>query len=264
MCKKAVVIGLLAIGALYVCKKTPVGSYISTWWNRNCPSGEMVSRDFQLDRVETLLAKLEENRKSRLQPIAEKQEEVEHLKQQVQADQAKLNARRDRLRELIQAVEAESPSIQFEGATLTLAEAKTRLERENGAVELLRLREEELAAKEKSLQKDLADLDRIATRAQQHKTRLAQLRNQERKLQTRDTATPGSVPADLAEIDRDIQQTLDRAAKGQRVAGHVADLDARTGSQAVSGSPSGPARGHGALKDAVGLPTAQPKVVSGN
>jgi len=170
MCKKAVVIGLLAIGALYVCKKTPVGSYISTWWNRNCPSGEMVSRDFQLDRVETLLAKLEENRKSRLQPIAEKQEEVEHLKQQVQADQAKLNARRDRLRELIQAVEAESPSIQFEGATLTLAEAKTRLERENGAVELLRLREEELAAKEKSLQKDLADLDRIATRAQQHKT----------------------------------------------------------------------------------------------
>jgi len=48
--KKAVVIGLLALGALFVYKKTPVGSYLCSWWNRNAPTVS-VPRDYEIDRA---------------------------------------------------------------------------------------------------------------------------------------------------------------------------------------------------------------------
>src|SRR5271166_5960395 len=116
--KKAVILGLLAVGAVYVCKNTRFGreawSYVSTCWNRSAPSmSKLVSRDFEIDRVENEIKKLEGDKRSLLAPVAEKQAIVNRLQREVKAGQDILKDRRESLRGLTAQVEAGTESVTF-------------------------------------------------------------------------------------------------------------------------------------------------------
>jgi len=259
MCKKALVIGLLAVGALYVYKRTPVGSYVCTWWNRNCPSAEVVSRDFQLDRVRNEIDKLDEEVRALLDPIADKQERADRLEQEIKTTRTRLAERRDGLRELMQGVEAGTQTISYEGKELTLTAARARLERENAALQLLKSREEELRQLQTVLQGDLAQLDRIAGLKQQLKARLAKLSVQEQTLQTKQNVTPAGLNQNRV---RDIQRTLDRIEQAQKKEVRRIELESRYDLRPNAGTATAPAANLNELKAFVGPPAPQTSLSS--
>ncbi|HYT90543.1 MAG TPA: hypothetical protein VEL76_17685 [Gemmataceae bacterium] len=260
MCKKVVVIGLLAVGALYAYKKTDLGIYLRSWCNRNCPNLELSSRTDKIEDVKREIDGLDEKLRGLLGPIADKQERAEQLEKEINTARAKFEQRRDSLRELIQGVEAGSESILFEGKQLTLAAAKARRAREEAAVRQLKAHEEELAALQKILRADLEQLDNIALLKQQLRTHIAKLEAQEQTLQVKQAPAPAGVNQDWV---RNIQRKLDRIEQAQKKEGRKLALEERYLQPASETSTAQPGD-RSLLKDLVGPQPAQPKVAGGN
>src|SRR5436309_2142768 len=123
--KKAAVIGLLAVGAVWVCKNTPFGrevcSYVRTCWNRSVPStDQLVSRDFEIDRVETDIKDLKTERDSLLRPIASKQAHINRQKRDLDAARTSFNARRENLCALLQEVKTATAAVAFNGQKMSV------------------------------------------------------------------------------------------------------------------------------------------------
>jgi len=263
--KKAVVIALLAIGALYVYKKTPVGSYLCTWWNRNCPTASrLVPRDFEIERIGNEIQKLDTDIRGLLVPIAEKQALVNRLEREVKTARANLTERRDSLLALTKEVEAGGEQIAFDGGQLSLADAKARLDRDFRACKRadshLKSREKLLAAQQKMLQAAKDQLGNIAQLKEQFETRLADLQAHEQDLMLQQAATPTGISQ--TQID-DIRRTLDRIQQAQEVEGIRLNLEKQFAPRAGS-APSTPQADLTEIRTFLGVRPAQPKVASGN
>lgn len=264
MCKKAVIIGLLAIGALYVYKKTPVGSYLCTWWNRNTPTvAKLVPRDFEIDRMRNEIQKLDGDIRSLLGPIAEKQALVNRLESEVKTARTNLKDRREGLLALTKEVEAGTDQIAFDGAQLSLAEAKARLDRDFRAAKRadshLKSREKLLAAQQKMLQAAKDQLGNIAQLKEQFLVRLTELEAREQDLQLEQAATPTGI--NQAQID-DIRRTLDRIQQAQEVEGIRIGLEKHYAPRA--GNRPAPQADLTEIRSFLGVQPAQSKVASGN
>jgi len=268
--KKAVVLGLLAVGAVYVCKNTRVGreawSYVSTCWNRNTPAmGKLVSRDFEIDRVENEIKRLEGDKRSLLSPVAEKQAIVNRLQREVGAAKQMLTDRRAGLQALTTQVEAGNEAVTFNGQELSLPEARVRLSRDFSLVKRL---DAQLKTKQKLLnaQQQVVDLakkqlDRLADQIDELQLRLTQVRAAEQQIQLEQAATPQG--ADENQIS-EIRAALDRIQQGQEEETIRLNLEREYNARGAGRSGTVPAADLNEIKAFLGGRSAPSKVAAGN
>jgi chromosome segregation ATPase len=220
----------------------------------------LVSRDFEIDRVKNEIQKLDADIRSLLGPVAEKQAMVNRLEREVKTAQDNLKERRESLLALTKDIEAGIEPITFDGAQLTLAQAKARLDRDFRACKRadghLKSRQKLLGAQQKTLQVARDQLGTVAQLKDQFVVHLAELEAREADLQLEQAATPSGI--NQAQID-DIRRTLDRIQHAQDVAGIQIGLEKqyapRPGSAPVDLTE---------VRSFLGVRPAQPKVVSGN
>jgi len=193
---------LIALGAVWVCKNTSLGreawSYLRTCWHRNAPSTEqLVSRDFEIDRVETEIKDLKTERDSLLRPIAAKQAHVNRLKREIETAESNFNARKSNLCAVLQEVKAGTEPVAFNGQKLSLKAAKTFLAREDAMMKRLgkqlTTKKELVLAQQRDVDTAKQELDNLEDQIDELNLALTKLRLTEQQIQVQQAATPQGV-----------------------------------------------------------------------
>jgi hypothetical protein len=230
--KKFLVIGLLVVGGLWVCKKTHLCSYASTLWNkgRQAVKGE-IPRQFELDRIQNEIDKLDNDVRVMLGPIAEKQAALNRMQRDIEAKRVTHKDLRSAVLDLTQKVEA-GGQVSWDGDTLSPREARARLARlfaRFKAVDKnLKIREQVLTAQKRAIQLAKEQLSKIAEQKSLFEARLAQLRANEEHLNLESIATP--LRFDEGRV-ADIKNTLDAVEQGQEVEREKRTLETQYGSR---------------------------------
>jgi len=227
--KKIVVLSLVALGGLYLLKKTNAGSYICTaWGNGRTALQRQVPRSFELDRVRNEIAKLDADIVAMLDPIAEKKWAVQQLERQVKAAQDGLTTRRTALAALAQKVEAGEQRVSFDNEQLSLNEAKARLANDFARLKaddgLLKSRRALLDAQKKTLQTAEAKLSQMRRQQAEFAQRLATLEAAEEDLTLKAITTP--LRLDQSRV-AEIKNTLDNVQKSQEIEAIKRSLEER-------------------------------------
>jgi hypothetical protein len=264
MCKKAVVFGFLALGALLVYKKTPVGSYINTLVsNGQRTVKKMVPRQFEIDRVENEIEKLEGEVKALLGPIAEKQALADRLEREITTARANLKDRRERLLALTQKVESGSRSINLEGEEVPLGEAKARLAHDFGIFKRhdahLKHQEKLLAAQRQNIRLSKEQLDKLSELQLDLRVHLEKVKAAEETLKVEEYQTPARFDRSLVANAKAILNAVEQAQEVERNRRLLeAEYLTRGATRGRSGTASvDPAE----VKSFLGVETIQPQVV---
>jgi chromosome segregation ATPase len=200
--KKVAVIGLLAMGAVWASKHTPVGrevcSYVRTWWTRSAPSTEkFVSRDFEIDRVANDINDLKAERDSLLRPIAAKQAYVNRLKREIDTARTNFKVRRENFCAVLQEVKAGTEVVAHNGGKLSLKAAKVFLAREDATLKRLdkqlTTKEQLLAAQQQDVDAAKKELDNLEDQIDELNLILTKLRLTEQQIQVQQAALPQGV-----------------------------------------------------------------------
>jgi chromosome segregation ATPase len=266
--KKILVVGVLVIGGLWACKKTNLCSYASTLWakGQRVVKGQ-VPRQFELDRIRNEIDKLDNDVRTMLGPIAEKQAALKRLKRDVETATANRDKLREELLSLTRKVESGEEPITWDDHNFTLNQAKVRLAREfvrfKALDTSLKTRKQLLDAQQKSLDLAHEQLRRISEQKGHFEARLAQLEANEEYLNLQQIASPLRVDDNRV---ADIKNTLDAIEQGQEVEKEKRALEGQ-----YSSRPSGPAQpccpavNTEEIRTFLGVPTSnRPKVVSRN
>jgi len=267
--KKLVVVGLLALGALYVARRTNLPSYVSTLWAKGqaCVKNQ-VPRQFEIDRVRNEVQKLDADVRALLGPIAEKQAAINRLEREVKTARANLKTRRESLLALTQKVDAGTEQVAYNGEDLTLDEAKARLTHEFAMFKAtdgsLKSREKLLAAQKQNVRYATEQLSKISDQKHEFEVRLAQLEATEEHLTLQQIASPLRV--DQTRV-ADIKNTLDVIQQGQEVEAIKRQLEETFGTKTngPGGRPAAPTVNTQEVRSFLGVPsttTSAPKVVT--
>jgi len=266
MCKKLIVLGLVAVAGLWMLKKTNFTSYASTLWcNGAAHIHSQVPRDFEIDRVRHQISRLDDDVRNLLSPIAEKMANIKKLDRDVQTARANLKERRANLLALTQAVEAGDPATVVAGEEFTLGQAKSKLAREFATFKRgeahLQSQEQLLDAQRKNLSVTHEQLSKMMEQKREFEVRLAQLEVQEEHLKLQRITTP--IRVDENRI-ADIKATLDAIEQGQEVDRAKLDLLQQYAGKLTPRTPGNqPAPDVAAIRSYLeGIPTAPANVTA--
>ena len=260
--KKIVVLGVLVLGGLWACKKTHLCSYASTLWNKgqHAVKGQ-IPRQFELDRVRNEIDKLDNDVRTLLGPIAEKQAALNRLERDIKTARVNHKAMREQLLALTQKVETGGREISWDGEEVSLDEAKARLAQEFAVFKAvdgnLKSREQVLAAQKQAIRLAHEQLRKISEQKSLFEARLAQLQATEENLNLQQIASPLRV--DEGRV-ADIKNTLDAVEQGQEVEQQKRTLESQYGGRVNAGPRANrPSVNPQEIRRFLGQPTAAGK-----
>jgi hypothetical protein len=230
--KKILVIGLLVVGGLWVCKRTHLCSYASTLWNKGRQAVKSeIPRQFELDRIQHEIDKLDNDIRTMLGPIAEKQAALNRLERELKDVRVTHNDLRTSLLELTQKVEA-GGQVSWNGEDLSPSEARARLTRTFARFKAvdknLKIREKVLTSQRRAIQLAKEQLSKISEQKSLFQARLEQLKANEEHLALESIATP--LRFDEGRV-ADIKNSLDGVEQGQEVEREKRTLETQFGSR---------------------------------
>jgi chromosome segregation ATPase len=215
--KKCVVIGLIALGGLFLLKKTNFCSYASTLWNKGShAASRAIPRDFELARVRNEMSRIDGDIRAMLGPIAEKMVQVKRLEREIETARGNLKEDREQLTSLTQDVKAGVSPISYRGQELTTEQAKRKLAHDFTNFKRLdaqlKNKEKLLEAHQNNIRAVQDQLAKLAEQKQVFEIRLAQLEAAERRIEANSVVTP-------LKVDNtrwaDISRTLDEIERRQ-------------------------------------------------
>jgi len=210
--KKLLVVGLLVVAGVWVCGNTKFGRKVSAavrdsvCWVRSqvsdCDGANAqravpktaAEREREIKEIRKQITKLENNFVKLLDPIAERQAEVNRLDREVKTARANHKQMREDLLALTQKVEAGVQPISIDETPYTLDEAKAKLHSDfslfKDADASLKSREQLLSAQKENLRLARQQLTKIREQQRQFEVRLVQLETTEEHLKLQQIATP--------------------------------------------------------------------------
>jgi chromosome segregation ATPase len=224
--KKWVIIVAVVLAGIFLTKTTRVGSYAHNVWNRTRAKLERsIPREFEIERVRNDIARLDDEIRKLLRPIAEKMTNIEQMEKEIQTTEANLGQEREQLTRLTEEVASNTERVVFRSQTLTLAQARKRLVK---GVDLYENRKANLEAKKRLLdaqRQSVAATHEQLTKLMEQKrdfsVRLGQIEAQEEINKLNAIAKPLAVDGTLVS---DIDGTLKRLERLQIVDQKERDL----------------------------------------
>ncbi len=241
--KKLLLVGVLIVGALWVCKRTNVCSYASTLWAKGQRAMKnQVPRQFELDRIRHEIDKLDADVQAMVGPVAEKQAAMKRLQREITTARENHQRMRQELLALTEKVESGARNIRrddFGEECCTPEQAKAKLARAfalfKAADTNLKTREKLLAAQQKSINLALEQLRKIAEQKGLFEARLAQLQATEEHLGLQQVTSPLRV--DEGRV-ADIKNTLDSIEQAQETEQEARILHGQFGPKTQGASSS--------------------------
>jgi len=127
--KKLLVIGLLAVGGLWVCRNTNLPSYISTLMCRGQRAlKNQVPRDLEIERLRNDIAKLDTRVRDLIGPIADKLVRIQELEAEVKTARGNQARLKQDVLALSAKVDKGGEFVSWDNETYTVADARSRLE----------------------------------------------------------------------------------------------------------------------------------------
>jgi len=150
-CKKLVLMGLGAAGALAVTNAVWSGSVATAWKQTKGVVSRQISPEFELERIRDQIAKLTPDMNKNIETIAEATVEVGALNRKIELVKAELDKRQHEILVLTEKVESGVKTVSLSGA-----KAKDKLVRDMKAYKSC---EKDLASKQKLLEAKKESLD---------------------------------------------------------------------------------------------------------
>jgi peptidoglycan hydrolase CwlO-like protein len=128
MRKKLGLAVLILVAGLFVAKKTNFCSYVSTAWAKFKKGAKnQVPLEFEIERVRTQIAKLDEDVRDQLGPIAEDMASIKELGEKIKAARENLAERKTSLLALSRELKKGSKLISYRDEEYTTEEARSQL-----------------------------------------------------------------------------------------------------------------------------------------
>jgi peptidoglycan hydrolase CwlO-like protein len=212
--KKLAIWGLVIFGCFFLLRKTNVCSYVSTAWSKvRATAKNQVPIEFEIDRVRHEIAKLDDDVRNQVGPIAEEMANVETMRKRVSETRASLQREKGNILAMTRELDSGAKLIVLGEDEYSAEEVRAKLDRDFGAYRRckaeLESQEQLLAAKEKSLRTVREQIASMRNLKRDLEVQLAQLEAElktVRLAQTRDKyqlddSRLSDIKASLAEIE---------------------------------------------------------------
>jgi chromosome segregation ATPase len=178
--KKLGILLLVVVGGLFLFRKTNFCSYMSTAWSKVRNTAErQVPVEFEIDRVRHEIAKLDDDMRDHLGPIAEEMANIQELKDKVEVTRKNLKEQKISIMAMTQELEKGVKPVSIGDEEYTPEELRAKLDRDFSSYKRveaeLKSQEQILAAKEKALKTVQEQLASMKTLKRDLEVELAQL-----------------------------------------------------------------------------------------
>jgi chromosome segregation ATPase len=169
--KKWVILVAVVLGGIFLLKSTRMASYGHVMWNKARTSWERnIPPEMEIDSLRSEIARMDNDIRKTLRPLAEKMVSIEQEEQAIKADEVRLAQNREQLVRLRNDVAANTERVSFGHSTLTLDQAKREL---NNKVSIYESRKATLESRKRRL-------DAMRTSVEATQTSLNQMMEQKR------------------------------------------------------------------------------------
>jgi hypothetical protein len=180
MRKKLGLAVLILLAGLFVAKKTNFCSYVSTAWNKFKKGAKnQVPLEFEIERVRTQIAKLDEDVRDQLGPIAEDMASIKELEGKIEHGRNNLAKRKASLLALSRDLKKGSQLISYGDEEYTAQEARVQLAEDFAAYKRdqkdLKYQEKILASKRKAIRSVRQQLAAIRQLKRDMEVKVAQM-----------------------------------------------------------------------------------------
>jgi hypothetical protein len=220
--KKALIVGLIVVGGVFLIKKTSLLSYAGTLWCKARQEAKnQVPTKFELDRIRHEIAQMDSDIKGMLSPIAENMAAVKRLGRDVETTRNRLADQKSTLLTMTRDLESNPQFVVYAGEKYSAERVRNKLDRDFASYKRceakLKSQENLLEAKERSLSATREQLNKLIAKRREFEVRLAQLEADEETLQIARIGSKGvqlddsratDIEAALADIERrhDVQR----------------------------------------------------------
>ncbi len=216
--KKLGIIVLVVLGGLFLLRKTNLASYVSTAWCKvKNTAKNQVPLEFEVERVRHEIARLDDDVRGQLGPIAEEMATIKTLERRIQVTRKGLREQKAQILVMTRELETGAKFITFGEDEYSADELRAKLDRDFSSYKRceaeLKSQEQLLAAKEKSLKAVREQLASMKTLKRDLQVQLARIEAElktVRLAQTRDKyQLDDSRLSDIKSSLAEIQHRLD-------------------------------------------------------
>jgi predicted nucleic acid-binding Zn-ribbon protein len=208
--------GLLVAGLLF----PKVGSHLSVAWHRiGAKFDKAVSPEWEIDRLKTELAKIEDDIKKSFGPVADQAVEVERLQKDIKDQRARLDEQKKAILTMKEDLEKGTRSIVYAGTEYSADTIRTKLSHDFETYKVgekgLQTKEEQLKLKQTALEAARQRLDEMKSTKQQLEVEVARLETELQTVRMEQAKADTKASFDdtrLGQTKEDVQHLADRIA----------------------------------------------------
>jgi chromosome segregation ATPase len=191
--KKLGITLLIIVGALFVFKKTHLGSYLQTAWSglKNSAKNQ-VPLEFEIERVRTEIAKLDGDINDQLSPMAEEMATIKSLKGRISEMESNLQKEKANILTMTQDLEKGDKVVSFKDEEYTAEELRVKRDADFAAFKLAEAeynsQTKMLTAKEKAMHANRLKLAKMKSLKRELELQLANIETEYKTVCLAETA----------------------------------------------------------------------------
>lgn len=228
--KKLLVIGAIVLAGLFVLRKSHLCSYAGTVWSHvKSEAKAQVPTSFELDRIRQEIARMDDDIRGAVGPIAEHMVAVNRLKKDIDKGRNTLAEHKTNLLKMTNDLKRGERVVTYGGKDYSAERIRLKLDRDFASYKRLEThiasQEKLLDAKERALESTREQLNKLIAKKQEFQVRLADLETQYEALKVAgigndiqiDSSRAAEIQASLENLQQDLEKriTVEELRNGQ-------------------------------------------------